>query len=100
MQSAFRFHRACPSPGTLAFTIGNRISTGPAAYTGVAAVVERVIGDFVLGDIAPNVRLGPVSQWVDLDQLKLGIPFYDAGFGAGKRLISTDGADPCVIAFN
>ena len=63
---------------------------------GVAAVVQRVVRQVVLGDVGPHVALGPVHQRADLPDLAVGVPAALLGGRAGGRLLAAQAGDPRV----
>src|ERR687893_1103557 len=64
VQAAFELARA--GPPALAALAGLRARHAPDR--GVAAVVQLVVGQVVLADVAPDVLLGPARQRGDLPQ--------------------------------
>ena len=87
-----RDRRGCSTPGVVAGGLGVQAALGlagagpaalaPGARDGavraadrrVALVVERVVGQVVLGDVAPHVLVRPVRERVELPALVLGVP--------------------------
>src|ERR671931_1807125 len=67
-----------------------------AADRGVAAIVELVVGDVVLDDVAPDVLLGPVRQRVGLPELVLLVPLELRGPRSHRRLLAAKPGDPAV----
>ena len=98
VQTAFLFERAGPAPGTVVFTVGDRLSAGPTADAGIAFIMQRIIGNVVLGDKSPDVALGPTEERVDLYQVEFDIPLYDSRRSPLRRLIAPNGADPGLAA--
>src|SRR5690349_1006282 len=97
VQAAFLLPRPTPAAGAviLAGTYGS--SARPAADAGIAAVVQRIIGDIVLGDEVPDILFRPVQERVDLHQLELGIPLHDGRLASVRGLVLADGADPGIV---
>src|SRR5215218_5076593 len=60
--------------GPTAVAPGARLRAGCAAYRGVSAIVQIVVRDVVLGDVAPDVLVGPGRQWRDLPEAVLLVP--------------------------
>ena len=67
-----------------------------AADRRVALVVERVVGQVVLGDVAPHVLVRPVRERVELPALVLGVPGELGRAGARRRLVAAQAGDPGV----
>jgi hypothetical protein len=65
-----------------------------APDTGVALVMERIVGDVVRPDVVPYLLPIPVSERIDLKQSELGIPVELPRVGAGRGLVATDTRDP------
>src|SRR5688500_10733321 len=68
-----------------------------AADRGVAAVVQRVVGDVVLADVAPDVLLAPVRERSALELARM--PAVGAQLRcvrAGRRLLAPQAGDPGV----
>ena len=97
MEATLFFYFARPSAGSLVLAIANGLGARLAADAGITHVVERVVGDVVLHDEAPNIFFGPVKQRVYLDQTEFVVPSDDRGFGAVGGLVLPDGANPSVI---
>src|ERR1700729_1617853 len=85
------------------------VQAGPASLTAVARagarlapdrpvalVVQRVVGQVALEDIAPQVLLAPVGQRVDLPDPAAVVVLELAGAGAGRSLLATDPRYPRV----
>ena len=65
-----------------------------ASNAGIIAIVQRVIWYVVLVDVTPDHFGSPVCNGIDLDQLKLRIPFQLVSVGSRGGLISADRSDP------
>ncbi len=65
-----------------------------AADRRVALVVERVVRQVVLGDVAPHVLVGPVGERVELPQAVLGVPGELGRAGARRRLVAPQARRP------
>src|SRR5215218_10092015 len=61
-----------------------------------AAVVQRVVGDVMGRDVAPDVLLGPVGQRGGLPLAVGAVPAELGGAGARRRLVAAQPGDPCV----
>src|SRR4051794_22226039 len=60
----------------------------------VAAVVQRVVGEVVLGDVAPHVLVRPVGERVHLVEPVGVVPVQRSSAYAGRRLLAADPRDP------
>src|SRR5690242_6047837 len=60
----------------------------------VPAAVQRVVEDIVRADIFPNLRLVPVSEWIEFDHSELCVPFQLARLRSSRRLFATNADDP------
>ena len=67
-----------------------------AADTGIVAVMQFVVRNFVDTNVGPNILPRPLREWIDFDQLKSLIPFDQLRIGSRGRLISPDPGDPSV----
>src|SRR4051794_31175303 len=56
-----------PAAGTCLLARRDRPRSGRAADRGVAARVQRVRRHIVLARVLPDLLLGPLGQWVELD---------------------------------
>jgi len=65
---------AGPAPGARVFSGEDSAGAVGATDAGEAVVVEFVVGNVVLADVVPDLRLTPVDQGIDLDQLEFGVP--------------------------
>src|SRR6478752_67277 len=92
VDAALDLVRARPASGAVAARVG----AVRASDRGVAAIVQRVVGDVVGGDVGPDVALGPVGQRVELPQAVLAVPVQLGRVGAPGRLIAAQPGDPGV----
>src|SRR5579871_1627244 len=97
VKAALQLCEGGPASGALAFVVANDSGAGPAADARIALIVQRVVRDFVDGDIGPDIALGPVGERIDFDQVELGVPLHDGGPGSVRGLVATDRADPGVV---
>src|SRR6185503_13153141 len=65
-----------------------------AADAGIAAVVQRIVRNVVSRDVLPHLRFAPASQWIDLHEPPLIVPFDDASGRALESLIAANRGDP------
>src|SRR5581483_9805588 len=100
VQTSFFFGRACPAAGAIVFAFADGAGAQPAADARVALVVERIVGNVVIGDELPHVLLGPVQERVYLDEAELGVPLHQRRPGAVLRLVLADGTDPRLVALH
>jgi hypothetical protein len=57
--------------------------------------VKRVVGHLVLTDVSPNVFVGPVGEWTDLEPPLVGrVDLEESGIGPGARLPSAEPGNP------
>src|SRR6056297_3414909 len=98
VQAAFGFLKTRPTPRPLVFTDADGTGARLATDAGIAAVVQRVVGNVVVRDHRPDVFLGPIRQRADFYQLKLVVPADDRRLGTIGTLVATDRAGPGVPA--
>ena len=65
-----------------------------AADAGIVLIVKRIVRNFVVMDVAPDLLVGPFGEWIDLDEAELGVPFDFVGTGALGGLVTADAGDP------
>ena len=65
-----------------------------AANAGIIAVVQRIVGDVVFADVTPHHLPSPIRDRVNLNQLKLRVPFQFVSLSSRGGLISADRGDP------
>ena len=65
-----------------------------AANTGIPAIVQRIVRQIVVMDVAPDFSGGPIGERVDFDQMKLRIPLHLERAGSGRCLVPTDAGHP------
>src|SRR3954453_18541909 len=94
VQSAFGLVGARPA----ARAAVARLRARRAPDRGIAAVVQRVVGEVALVDPPPEVLLGPVDERVVLPHRALLVPLDRLGVRAGRRLLAADARDPGVRA--
>src|SRR5680860_672690 len=82
--------------GPTAFATGARLGAVSASDRGVTAVVERMVGDVVKGEVFPHVVLAPVRQGVDLPEAVLSVPRELLGTGAAVEVAAAHAAHPGV----
>src|SRR5687767_4224145 len=90
VQPAFRLGKSAPPPSSLVFAEQHRPRARPAANARVTLIVQRVIGNLVLGNKAPDLLLGPVCQRAHLNQAELPVPSDHRRLGAVGALIAPD----------
>src|SRR5580765_8056614 len=56
-----------PAAGTEVFALAGRAGARRAADRGEALVVQRVVRKLVLAHVVPDLVLGPLGEWVELD---------------------------------
>ena len=61
VKAAFSLLMTRPAARALVFTIPDRPSAVSAAYAGVTLVMQRVVGHFILFDVAPYIVLRPAN---------------------------------------
>src|SRR2546423_161760 len=98
MQPAFLARESGPASGAIVFAGLNCPGAGPAANAGIAAVVEGIVGDVVIGDVAPDVSLRPVEEGIHFVETEPRIPLYDFRSRAIRGLVAANGADPGVVS--
>lgn len=81
-----------PGPDILARADGPR--TGIAPDRRIAAIVQRVVGHATAADVAPDIRLRPVRQRVELDQPVRGVEFAGRKLRPRDRLLAAQTGQP------
>jgi hypothetical protein len=66
-----------------------------ASNTGIASIMQSVVGKVVVMDVAPHFPRGPIGKWVDLDQMKFRVPLDLECACSGRGLLATDAGNPC-----
>src|SRR5262249_34584441 len=98
VQAALGLGKPAPAASALVFTQQHGPRAGPAADARVALVVQRIVGNVVLADEAPDLLLRPVGQRADLHQAEFLVPGDDRGLGPVGALVPADCAGPGVHA--
>src|ERR1700730_4161195 len=94
MQSALRFVEPRPASGARIFSRPHTSRAMGASNAGIAAIVQRIVGQVVVMDVTPDFCGGPIDERVDLDQMKLRVPLHFESAGARRGLIATDAGHP------
>lgn len=94
VQSALRFVEPGPPSRARVFSGLHAPSAVRAPNAGIPAIVQRIVRKIVVMDIAPDFRVRPVGERVDLDQVKLRVPRDLESAGPGRSLVATDAGDP------
>ena len=84
--------------GPAALAAGARQRGVRVADRGVAAIVQRVVGQPALADVRPAVVVAPVGERVRLPELVRGVPAELRRVRARRRLVAADAGDPGVEA--
>src|SRR5918994_4063810 len=82
--------------GPAALAAGAREGRVGVPDRGVAAIVQRVVGEPALADVGPAVVVAPVGERVRLPQLVRGVPAELRRVRARRRLVAADAGDPAV----
>src|SRR5581483_1860767 len=88
-----------PPPAAVARSLARRqcARARGAADRGVAAVVERVVGDVALAHVLPDLLLGPLGERVELDDRAVVVVDLDlADVRPGRPLVAPQAGDPGV----
>ena len=94
MSTALGLVLACPA--TVATAPGHRARR--AADRLVALIVQRVVRQVVLEDVAPEVLVGPVGERVQLPDAALLVLLELGRAGPRRRLLAADAGDPGIDA--
>src|SRR5215213_10518431 len=97
MKSAFGLALAGPPTRALIFANANGARAVRAPDARVALIVERVIGDFLSGDVIPDLPAAPFHQRVYFHDAPAVIPFDRLTPRARGRLVAPDGGHPGVV---
>jgi hypothetical protein len=100
MQTAFlaAFLLPPPATGALWLTGLDRPCAGLAANGGIAARVQRIGGNGVLGNQRLQSLGGKISQRVELDKAARFVPFSERDCLAVFRLVAPQAGDPGICA--
>src|SRR6266566_5479833 len=100
VQAAFRLSHAAPAACPLRLAGPRGAGAGPAADAGESLVEERMVGDLVLADVAPDVVARPPRERKHLHhRVPVGpVVFEHFDPRACLTLIATHRADPSVEA--
>ena len=98
MQAALLLRNTGPAAGSRIFSWMDGSCAVSAANARVIEIMQRIVGDIVLADVCPDFIDCPVNNWVDLDDLELGVPFDFARLRTSSSLISPDSRDPSIQA--
>src|SRR5579875_1606407 len=71
VDAAFFLSKVGPASGPFVLARLDGARTREATDAGETLIMERVVGNRVLEDVAPNLLARPVRQRVDLDQVEL-----------------------------
>src|SRR5207247_9820800 len=98
VEPALGFPRAAPAPGALRLARGGGPGAWPAPDARVTLIEERVVGNAVLSDVAPDVGPAPARAWEDFQDRPPGdlVVLEQFRRRAGGGLILAHGADPGV----
>src|SRR5581483_5075926 len=88
MQAALDLVGAAPAAGARIFARLYGAGAVGAADARVAAVVQRVVGQLVLDDVCPDLRLAPARERVQLDHVELRVPLHERRLTARARLVT------------
>src|SRR5690606_40797884 len=91
MEAALILIEPLPTAGAALLPRNRAVVAADALET---AVKERVIGDLVVGDVLPGLRLGPVREGVDFDHVELRVPRHDRDLAAAVGLVPPKASDP------
>src|SRR5579871_2871433 len=94
MQAAFGLAEAGPAAGAGVLAGQHGARAMRAADAGIAAVMQRVVVEPALVDVAPHLLRCPVGERVDFDQVELGVPSEFLRRGTGGGLFAADAGDP------
>src|SRR5580704_11106166 len=94
VQSALGFLEPGPASRSRVFAGLDASGAVRAADTRIPAIVQRIIGESVFVDVAPDLLRGPIGERVDLDQMKLRIPRHLERARSFGGLITTDTGYP------
>ena len=84
--------------GPAALATGARQRGVRVADRGVAAIVQRVVGQAPLADVRPAVVVAPVGERIRLPELVRGVPAELRRVRPRRRLVAADAGDPGVEA--
>src|SRR5438874_2644859 len=99
VDAALDLVEALPAAAARILAGGDGLRAVRAADARVVLVVELVVGDVVVEDVLPHLRLSPRGERVHLHQPELLVPLDDVGISACGRLVAADAADPRRLAF-
>src|ERR1700710_1783255 len=83
-------------PGPASLAAGAGVRARGAADRLVAAVVQRVVGQVMLRDEAPDVAVAPVGQRIELPEAVRLVPLQLGSVGARRRLFAAQAGHPGV----
>src|SRR5258707_292157 len=90
MDAAFGLVLPCPT----ALSPSSGARARHAADRGIPLIVQRIVRQIVIVDVAPEILLGPVGERFDLPDAAPLVALQLRGLGAGVRLLAPDAGDP------
>ena len=96
MYPAFNLGKVFPPPRAGVFARHHRTRAIGAANTGIVAVMQFVVGNFMDPNVGPDILPLPLRERIDFYQLKLLVPLDQLRIGSRGRLVPPDPGEPCV----
>ena len=101
MNTTFHFAKTSPTTGALVFAIGGLDGARLTANGMIAAVVERIVRDFVIPNVIPDGFARPVGHRIELHDVAPGgfvenIHLDDPDLGARVGLLPSQAGDPAI----
>src|SRR5215472_6970604 len=94
MQAAFVLGESRPASAALIFSRQDGAGAILATNTGIAAIVQRVIGNVVIADVAPHLCGVPVGDRVNFDDVEFRVPADLKSASTVRSLIAANSSDP------
>lgn len=91
MQTTFCFCKSTPPSRPFVFTQQNGSRARLATDARIALIVQRIVGDIVVGNEFPDLPFRPVREWADFNEVKLVVPSDNRCLSTIWALISSDG---------
>src|SRR5688572_28534046 len=94
VKSALGLGEAGPSPRARIFARCHRTRAPGAAEARIVLIVERVVGNGILADVAPDALGAPVGERIDFPEGEPPVPLELPRARTRRGLVAADAGDP------
>ena len=96
MQSALGFGETRPTTGARIFTGTDSARAMRAADAWIILIVQFIVWDVVVVDVAPDLLGSPVHDRIDFHEIELRVPLNSVRTGSGGGLVAANTGNPSV----